>query len=211
MSLLNDSRLGVTLIDHMGSDKTIIMTARHCYQSTGDANSDVNLIKHLLKENHKSPFEHVVFQFLVTCPIAIARQWMRHRIGSYQEISGRYTDKADIWQPILDERCISLDKQTESMLQQEINQFVTKSIEFYKKLRTTGVPREIARFILPQSNITSFYWTVNASALMNFLTLRTSKHAQKEMQVFANDILKHFETVLPITSDIFKESLNKQR
>ena len=86
----------IRLVDHMGSDMAIVKSARVSYgnESKGPE-ADKKLIKFLLKHNHGTPFEHLTFTFHVKCPIFVARQWFRHRIGSFNEISLRYTKYDD--------------------------------------------------------------------------------------------------------------------
>jgi len=83
----------VRLVDSMGDDKSVVRAARVSYgkESKGEE-ADRKLIQYLMEHNHGTPFEHIVFTFHVRCPIFVARQWFRHRIGSFNEISGRYTE-----------------------------------------------------------------------------------------------------------------------
>src|SRR5690606_30769216 len=82
----------VRLVEYMGGDESVIRNARRCWRSEDKSNerSDRKLIRHLLREGHMTPFETIVFTFDVKCPIFVARQWMRHRIGSFNEESLRY-------------------------------------------------------------------------------------------------------------------------
>ena len=150
-----------------------------------------------MKHNHGTPFEHLNFTFHIKAPIFIARQWFRHRIGSFNEISGRYVKlDLDFWGP--DEWRINDQKNLQSSSFKELSPEevadLNSSLEHtYKHISVTydyliaqGVAREQARAILPVATYTEFYWTVNARSLFNFIKLRTHESAQKEMQDYGN-------------------------
>ena len=86
----------VRLVDAMGGDAAVLDAARVCYdsRSKGEA-QDRALIAYLMKHSHLTPFEHAVLKFHVSAPIFVARQWFRHRMASYNEVSGRYTEVKD--------------------------------------------------------------------------------------------------------------------
>ena len=91
----------VRLVDSMGNDMSVVKAARVSYgqESKGEV-ADQKLINYMMKHRHGTPFEHITFTFHIKCPIFVARQWFRHRIGSFNEISGRYVKlEADYWQP----------------------------------------------------------------------------------------------------------------
>jgi thymidylate synthase (FAD) len=197
----------IHLVDSMGNDQRIVDAARVSYQQgTKAVQSDRHLIRYLLRNLHTTPFEKVVFEFHIKCPIYIARQWMRHRTSSYNEISARYSvmkDEFYIPNPVR--------KQSETNRQGSSNEIVTMiplggpvtadaqtfysqvtkaSYDDYENLLNAGVARELARGVLPTSLYTEFYWTVNLWNLMHFLKLRLDKHAQFEIRVFAEAIYK---------------------
>lgn len=136
------------------------------------------------------------YTFIVECPLFVARQWMRHRFGSYNEVSRRYTaydikfyipkylrkqaktnKQASVDEPI--------EEPHNSEFLKEINALVNEALSLYHRMTEREVAKEIARGILPQFMKTRFYWTVPRIALDNFITLRTHEGAQKEIRDLA--------------------------
>lgn len=188
----------IELVEHMGGDHSVIRNARRCWRSEDRSNekSDANLIKHLIKKEHRTPFESIVFTFDIEAPIFVARQWMRHRIGSFQEESLRYcVAEGEFYVPE------GLTTDMENLWRH----MHVVSFEYYADLLESGIPKEQARSILPIGTYTKFYWTVNGSSLMNFLKLRCDKSAQKEIRVYADAILEIVKEVAPVTFNIFEE------
>jgi len=181
----------VRLIEYMGGDESVIRNARRCWRSEDKSNeeSDRNLIRHLLRKGHMSPFEAVVFTFDVKCPIFVARQWMRHRIGSFNEESLRYcVAERDYFIP-------------HGLNQQQLafwKMYNDEQFDRYNLLKQT-MPKEQARSILPLGTYTKFYWTVNGRSLMNFLKLRLDKSAQAEIREYAEVILDMAKVVAPVS------------
>ena len=86
----------VRLVDYLGSDQRIVQSARVSYgEGTKTYRQDKGLINYLMRNDHTSPFEQVVFTFHVKAPIFVARQWVRHRTARMNEISGRYSVMKD--------------------------------------------------------------------------------------------------------------------
>ncbi len=181
----------VRLVEYMGGDKSVIRNARRCWRSEDKSNeqSDRNLIRHLLQKGHMTPFEAMVFTFDVKCPIFVARQWMRHRIGSFNEESLRY--------------CVA---EREYFIPHGLNQkqlalwkiYNEEQFDRYNLMKQT-LPKEQARSILPLGTYTKFYWTVNGRSLMNFLKLRLDKSAQAEIREYAKAILDMVKAVAPVS------------
>ncbi|KKM09983.1 hypothetical protein SY88_15095 [Clostridiales bacterium PH28_bin88] len=190
----------VKLVEYMGGDEAVIRNARRCWRSMAKGeNADTKLIRHLMNAGHKSPFEAMVFTFDVKCPIFVARQWFRHRIGSYNEESLRY--------------CVALRDYyiPEGLSGEALDRWVKQNdsaFDLYELLvNEHGMKKEQARSLLPLGIYTNFYWTVNGSSLMNFLNLRLDKHAQAEIREYAKAILKLVEPKAPICFTEFKENL----
>ena len=181
----------VRLVEYMGGDESVIRNARRCWRSEGKSSeeSDRNLIRHLLREGHMTPFETIVFTFDVKCPIFVARQWMRHRIGSFNEESLRYcVAERDYFIP-------------HGLNQQQLafwKMYNDEQFDRYDLLKQT-MPKEQARSILPLGTYTKFYWTVNGRSLMNFLKLRLDKSAQAEIREYAEAILNMVKAVAPVS------------
>jgi len=203
----------VRLVDVMGGDEAVVLAARVSYgQSLKGEEPDRKLINFLLKNDHGTPFEHAVFKFHVKCPIIVTRQWFRHRVSSYNEISGRYTEYADeFYVPEKLRTQAKTNKQAsefteipnEKMLIGLIEQAYTDVYAIYKQLLEAGIARELARTILPQGLYTQFYWTVNARALMHFISLRADSAAQWEIRQYAEKLALIFKEKMPWTWDAF--------
>jgi thymidylate synthase (FAD) len=181
----------VRLVEYVGGDKSVIRNARRCWRSEDKSNeqSDRNLIRHLLRKGHMTPFEAMVFTFDVKCPIFVARQWMRHRHASISEESLRYcVAERDYFIPDnLDQKQLALWKI-----------YNEEQFDRYNLMKQT-MPKEQARSILPLGTYTKFYWTVNGSSLMNFLKLRLDKGAQAEIREYAKAILDMVKVVAPVS------------
>lgn len=219
ISLNVDGQHGVVkLIDLMGSDKRVLDAAR---VSTGSISTsdekDERLIEFLMKNDHHTPFEKIVFEFYVKCPIFVARQWFRHRIGSFNEASARY--KEFKWLTYKPERWRKQDTKNKQSSTQEfiedyeidtlVNQAFLTAETAYHKMIEKGVAREIARIVMPVALYTEFFWTVNFRSLMNFLKLRLDDGAQAEIRQYAKAILSILNKIESIkwTLSSFKRKL----
>ncbi len=191
----------VELTDVFGGDEAAIRAARVSYMSTSDPEGNERLINLLMVNGHESPFEHIVFTFYVKAPIFVARQWFRHRIGSFSERSGRFTE--------FDEEFYVPDKTRAGDSVKIMEDAMHNAFETYKHLLKSGVRREVARAVLPMSLYTQWYWTVNARSLMNFLNLRADKHAQYEIQRYAIAVARFFKENCPWTYKAFVEKAYK--
>jgi len=205
----------VRLVDHMGNDLSAVEAARVSYGKglSSDPQRDKKLIFYLMKHGHETPFEHIVFKFHIKAPLFVARQWFRHRIASYNEISGRYTQLKDEWYipeniraPDVTNKQGSVfvsERKDEAKILNLIKESIEKSYSVYKELLENGVARELARIVLPLSMYTQWYWTVNARSLMNFLNLRADSHAQWEIRQYAVKIAEIFKKLCPWTFEAF--------
>ncbi|MFI5346645.1 MAG: FAD-dependent thymidylate synthase [Elusimicrobiota bacterium] len=203
----------VRLVDFMGGDQGVVDAARVSYGGVSKgAEADKKLIAYLLKHNHGTPFEHAVFKFHVKTPLFVARQWFRHRMASYNEVSFRYTEVKDSF--YMPRKWRGQDKKNKqgSTAAAELDQAALKamfkthvdgSLATYKKLIAAGVAREMARMVLPVNLYTEFYWTINARGLMNFVALRADVHAQWEIQQYGEVLARTFKEMMPWTYEAF--------
>lgn len=212
----------VSLVDHMASDQKVTGAARVStgkgpeYTSKGET-ADAKLINFLMSNGHGTPFEHAVFQFFVKAPIFVVREWQRHRIGSYNEQSGRYSEfKPEFYVPdhirvphhenkqqsVQRDPFVNQPRSTEALIA-DINNACVKSFTDYQELLRMGVAREMARMVLPVSMYSSFWWTVNARSLMNFLMLRNAEAAQWEIRQYAEVVEDSFAETMPWTHAAF--------
>lgn len=206
---LQDGLSSVELLRVSGSDLDIANAARVSYGRLSQELSerDHKLIAFLMEHNHTSPFEHTQLSFRIKAPIFVTRQWMRHRMHSYNEISYRYvTVKTEFYQPIYWRFQDTVNKQSshgafEDKHVSEVYENALKvAYEAYEKMLAAGVCREQARAILPVATYTEFIFTTNLHALMHFLKLRMGNGAQKEIRSFAQALLAlalpHFPVAL---------------
>lgn len=189
--------MSVELLDSMGTDLTVVNAARVSYakESKEFSGRDEKLIAFLMREGHGSPFEHCVFSFRVKAPMFVARQWMRHRISSFSEQSGRWTEfEPEFYYP-----------DPESGWYYEVKEHSNRCFEKYQELLSDGWTKENARMVLPQNLLTTFWWTVNARSLMNFLMLRSASDAQHQIQEYAGQAEKFFCQNMPVSHAAFNE------
>jgi thymidylate synthase (FAD) len=148
----------------------------------------------------------------VSTPIFVARQWFRHRMGSFNEVSGRYTEvKEEFYIPALWRSQDSVNKQgsvasaglDHAGLSAELAAQIRSAVAAYRHMLAAGAARELARLVLPLNLYTQFYWTVNCRSLMNFITLRADEHAQWEMQQYALVLAEFFRLRMPWTWEAF--------
>ena len=210
----------IRLVSHLGNDMAVIKSARVSYgdESKGPE-ADQRLIEYLMKHNHGTPFEHLVFTFHVRCPIFVARQWFRHRIGSFNEISLRYTTYAEseFWHPQewrtndkkdkQDSSKAPMDQYEKEYLLQIYQDGLDAAEKAYRQLLDAGVAREQARAVLPVATYTEFYWTVNARSLFNFIKLRGADSAQAEIRGFVPPIVECMEEIAPWTLEAFQKTI----
>ncbi len=190
----------VQLEDYMGGDAAVIRGARICYQSEARTpNADERLIRRLMSSEpkHNTVFEHAVFCFGVKCPLFVSRQWMRHRIGSFNEKSLRYCI-ADREYYIPADEAADLDV---------YRQHMDASFDLYERLIAAGWRRERARGGVGTAVYTEFIWTVNAWSLMNWLEKRLDPGAQWEHRQYALAVLDLYKNVMPITATAFEETV----
>jgi thymidylate synthase (FAD) len=211
----------VRLVDFMGGDLAVVQGARVSFgqESKGDER-DRKLINYLMKHEHGTPFEMAVFKFHVKAPIFVARQWFRHRIGSYNEISYRYVEVKDEFYVPKEMRAQDAKNKQASFSgyftaeqnkegQALIEAAHESAYEKYQQLLNMGVAREVARIVLPVSMYTQFYVTYNARSLMNFVRLRSGEGAQYEIKQYAEAMNHIFKDKMPWTYSAFEQFVLK--
>lgn len=211
----------ITLVSSMGTDQTIVDAARVSIAGLNVKPTSTNerLIGYLMRNEHMTPFEVVRFMFHVKCPIFVARQWMRHRAGSFNEVSARYSEMVDEFYVPSFERMIHGGQSTDNkqgsgtLLDARVNDesraIMAGSFECamgeYKALLGMGVARELARTVLPVSLYTQFMWSVDLRNLLHFVRLRADGHAQWEIRQYAEAILPMIEETCPLALEAWKE------
>lgn len=201
----------VRLVDHMGSDLSIVRSARVSYNADWRENGDdTKLINYLVKNKHTSPFESVVFTFEVMAPIFVFRQWHRHRTWSFNEVSARYTQLPEVFYIPEVSQITTQSKDNKQMrtgeihpqaehLQDMISTQCKNAFWNYNELIRLGCPRELARGVLPANTFSRMFATVDLHNLMHFLKLRLHEHAQYEIRVYAEAMLQLIRPIVPIT------------
>lgn len=212
----------VRLVDHMGSDLSVVRSARVSYdaawQAGEDSGSDHRLINYLWSHRHTTPFEAVTFTFEVHAPIFVFRQWHRHRTWSFNELSARYRELPEQFY-VPDASVLKaqsknnkqgrdgdLDPRTTSLMQMIITRQGEQAFQSYRQMLEAGVARELARSVLPVSTYSTMFATVNLLNLLKFLTLRCDEHAQYEIRVYADAILELIRPILPITVEAWEKN-----
>ncbi|MFP4266846.1 MAG: FAD-dependent thymidylate synthase [Spirochaetaceae bacterium] len=208
----------VRLVDYLGSDERIVQAARVSYGGgTKTYREDRGLIDYLLRNEHTSPFEQVVLTFHIKMPIFVARQWVRHRTGRLNEISGRYSvmeqefyvpEGEDLSLQSKDNKQARSGETLGSSLKDEVCALIRgqqKDIyRGYERLLNTGLAREVARINLPLSLYTQWYWQMDLHNLFHFLKLRMHPHAQLEIRRYAEKIWELVQIVCPLASESFE-------
>jgi thymidylate synthase (FAD) len=201
----------------MADDLSVVNGARVSFARRKDEMdaSDEGLIRFLMRDRHGSPFEHNAFRFHVRCPIFVAREWFRHRIGSFNEFSMRYAKATDDFYVPEPEDVRTqvgkpgaytfepVDEELAEETRRELEALYEQAYATYARLVEKGVARELARSVMPVGSYTQFYWTVNARALMNFVSLRNSEFAQLEIRRYAEAVEAFFAREMPVTHAAF--------
>jgi thymidylate synthase (FAD) len=222
------SDMTVELVKHSASDMDIVWAAR--VSTSGDRAQNAKtteqetkgLINFLMRERHGTPFEHSYFTFFVSAPIFVWREHMRHRIASYNEESGRYRELEPVFYiPDNDRNLQQTGKagkyeftpgtyNQQMHIQVRAQDICRESYNDYQQMLNNGIAREVARIVLPLNIYSSAYVTMNARALMNFLSLRTKNdsshfpsYPQREIEMVAEGYEKLFASVMPITHEAF--------
>jgi len=201
----------VRLLDHMGTDLTVVNAARVSFGKRKETfdDKDAELISYLAAHEHTAPFRHAYLTFHVKAPIFVFRQWMKHRIASdFNEISGRYVEFSpeEFYIPEIFRQQARINKQgSEGQIPEESCQAAMEaytdacrnSVKQYKALIEMGVCREQARCVLPLALYSEVYWTASLQAVAHFLHLRLDSHAQFEIRQFAKAVRELTEPIFP--------------
>ena len=205
------------------ADLNVVNAARQSFGKTsvGMGASEKGLINFLARERHGTPFEMVQFLFQVKCPIFVAREWMRHRIGSYSEFSSRYSKmNTDFYVPNHEQIRTQKGKPGyyvfEAMSEDEASavwysmfECSQNSWDKYEELLDSGVAKEVARMVLPVNMYTSFTWSVNLRSLFNFVSLRSHETALWEIQQYSKAIEKLIKPIVPCAYECFEKNGRK--
>ena len=228
--ILFRSDMTVELVNSMAKDSDVAMAARVStvsgnHEKVVDLTKDAGLINYLMRDRHGSPFEHNAFTFYIEAPIFVFREFMRHRIASYNEESGRYKElKPVFYVPGEDRKLVQVGKpgaytfeegtyDQKVVVPAEVKRASTEVYVSYKRMLDLGVAREVARGVLPVNIYSSMYVTMNARSLMNFLSLRTQREGthfpsfpQREIEMVAEKMECFFAEKMPLTYESFNKN-----
>ena len=210
----------VRLDDAMASDLSVVNGARVSFarHKAEMDESDEGLIRFLMRDKHGTPFEHNAFRFHVRAPLFVAREWFRHRVGSFNEFSMRYAKASDeFYVPEPEDvrsqvgkpgaySFESVEPELAEQTREELQAVYDAAYETYTRLVEQGVARELARLVMPMGAYTEFYWTVNARSLMNFVSLRAAETAQREIRRYAEACERFLAEKMPVTHSAFVDS-----
>lgn len=223
VEIYGDSIGGVALVQSMGDDLTLVNSARASLGqiSTEMGEREQRLSNFLIKEGHTSTSEHNVATFWIKVPMFVARQHMRHRTFSFNEISRRYTSEniefylpKELRQQDTKNRQASLDETFNPVIEFDpfdypkylkidsvsaIKHHATESVRLYEKMIAQGVAREQARMVLPQNIYTTYWCTGSLHNWVNsFIAKRDHPDAQWEIKLLAREISRQIEGLWPI-------------
>ena len=206
----------VKLLDVMGSDEEVENAARISYgKGTRKVSQTRNLIRYLIRHKHTSPLEMCEVKFHIKLPIFIMRQLVRHRMANLNEYSGRYSIMSDeFYLPEAD----YLQKQSttnnqgreevipnKGLLQFEFNRIYDGAQIAYENLLNHELTKEVARAVLPVANYTECIWKIDLHNFFNFVKLRADKHAQREIQDYANAMYELVKPKFPLCCEAFED------
>jgi thymidylate synthase (FAD) len=218
----------VELVKHSASDVDVIWAARvstkgdQSLEDVGTTDASAGLINYLMRDRHGSPFEHSNFTFFVQAPIFMWREHFRHRMASYNEESGRYKVLDPIFYvPGPERRLVQIGKagayefvegtaEQFDVVTEQTKHACVVAYDAYQKMLDAGVAREVARIVLPVTIYSSAYVTMNARAMMNFLSLRRKVEGshfpsfpQREIEMVAEKYEEEFARIMPLTHASF--------
>lgn len=207
----------VRLVDVMGDDASVVQAARVSYgQGTKSISQDEGLIRYLMRHKHTTPFEMVEFKFHCRMPIFVARQWIRHRTASVNEVSGRYSEMPDWFYVPSQDLCTTQSAQNKQggtgeqidgacAAAESFRSTQSEIYEQYQQYISVNMRRELARINLPLSMYTEWYWKIDLHNLLHFLALRLDDHAQYEIRVFAEAMAEIVKQYVPLTWKAFAD------
>lgn len=209
----------IELLDWMpreNLDKAIVDAARVSYgDGTKTPSEDRSLIRYLMRHHHTSPFEMVEFKWRVKAPLFVARQWVRHRTASWNEVSARYTDMSneEFYAPSTYRRQAVSNKQGSDgvvdtdygILDDGRRVALQHALESYTTQLGAGVAREVARTVLPVSMYTEWIWKCDLHNTFGFLQQRLHPHAQYEIRVYAEAMFGILKGLCPIAVEAFED------
>jgi len=220
----------VRVIDYMGDDGAVVQAARVSYgRGTRKVSEDAGLIRYLMRHRHSTPFEMCEIKYHVKLPIFVARQWIRHRTANVNEISARYSilDR-EFYLPAPEHLAAQssvnrqgrgdvLEGEDAARVLDLLRSDAMQTYDHYADMLNEdadgqpvdpdrpGLARELARMNLTLNTYTQWYWKTDLHNLLHFLSLRADAHAQYEIRVYADAMLKSVEAWVPACYAAFRD------
>ena len=201
--------MNVDIVDKMGSDLTVVNSARVSFAKEVNAkdydkDKEEKLIRYLAEHDHWSPFSHCFMQFRIKAPVFVARQLVKHQVGlAWNEVSRRYVDEEpEFYIPFIWRGRPENKKQGSS--DEEIEFDITPTVKYvketYNNLLKDGVAPEMARMVLPQNMMTEWFWSGSLYAFARVCNLRNKEDAQEETRMVTYHISKHLKDHFPLSA-----------
>ena len=208
----------VRLVDHMGSDLSIVNAARVSYdkESKEFNERDNRLLSYLLEHGHDSPLRHATVTYEIYAPLMVARQWWKYAVGSthlednngWNESSRRYvTENEEFYYPEIWRSAPENSKQgsgqplndsDQEMWNEVLEYMNSTAIAIYKQALNKGMAPELARLFLPANGLyVRWRWTTSLAALIHFLQQRLEEDAQYEIQEYAQGVRNITQPLFP--------------
>ena len=201
---MQGGKMKVRLVDHMGSDLSVVNAARVSFAKEHkefDDVGDTKLINYLAKHNHWSPFGHGSMQFAISAPVFVARQLVKHQVGLvWNEVSRRYVDnEPEFYTPTEWRKSAENKKQgsSDETVEYSVLPAYTFAKQCYENMLRMDIAPEMARMVLPQSMMTEWYWSGTLYAFARVCNLRCKPDAQKETRDVGWGIDKHARELFP--------------
>jgi thymidylate synthase (FAD) len=220
----------VRVVDYMGDDGAVVQAARVSYgRGTKAVSEDRGLIRYLMRHRHSTPFEMCEIKYHVKLPIFVARQWIRHRTANVNEYSARYSvmDR-EFYIPEPEQLAAQsavnrqgrgevLEGEDAALVLDMLREDAARNYDHYAWMLNedeegqpaekgrSGLARELARMNLTLNTYTQWYWKTDLHNLLHFLSLRADAHAQYEIRVYAEAMLKTVEAWVPHCHEAFRD------
>lgn len=221
---MKTAEITVNLLDHMGSDLTVVNAARVSFDKESEfewdheelcdklSDADTRLVKYLAKHDHWSPFAHTSVQFRVKAPIFVARQLVKHQVGGvWNEVSRRYVDSEPEFYIPAEWRSrpegsvkqgSGAPVRGQILVDAVVKKVTKEALETYNTLLAHGVAPEMVRMVLPQNTMTEWYWTGSLMFWARVCRQRLDSHAQEESRQVALLVSQHMRKLFPVSWDV---------
>ena len=174
---------------------------------------DLKLADYLMRNKHTAPFEMVEVWVEMKMPIFVARQFVRHRTVSINEVSARYVQLPAEWyipevvggkaKSAKQGQDYNLDAATQQMFKDVLDATCFDAHRKYEAFIEAGVAPEHARMFLHVNHYTHWMWKQDLHNLMHFLSLRDHSHAQVEAQAYGKAVDQLVRQHLPATMELY--------